>query len=119
MAEMNVSSGRLSLICGLVLGAAGIAVLWAAGVDFPVAVPPGLVLLLVGAALVATVRARWSAGVGGALGMFVLVGFLLSPTGLDNLSGDDGAAVAVGQAIEVLGVLVAAVSGALVVLRRS
>ena len=37
---------RTLTVAGLLTGAAGIAILWAAGVKFPVAVPPGLVLLL-------------------------------------------------------------------------
>jgi hypothetical protein len=77
------------------------------------------VILLVGATIVATVRARWAAGLGCALGLFVLVGFLVSPTGIENISGDHGADVAVGQAIQVLGVVIAAVSGGLLVLRRA
>ena len=69
---------RTVLVSGLIVGAVGIAMLWAAGVDFPVAIPPGLVILLVGAAGVALVRRRWADGVGGLLGYFVLIGFLLA-----------------------------------------
>jgi hypothetical protein len=39
-------------VAGLVVGADGIAILWASGVEFPVAIPPGLVILLVGALFV-------------------------------------------------------------------
>ena len=46
------SGGRAVTLAGLVIGAAGIAVLWASGVEFPVAIPPGLVILLVGALFV-------------------------------------------------------------------
>lgn len=105
-------SRRSTLVAGLVVGAGGIALLWAAGVDFPVLPPPGIVILLAGALLVGLLRTRWSAVVGCLLGLFVLVGFLISGGGFDNIAGDQGAVAAIGQVVEVLGVLVAVVSGA-------
>jgi hypothetical protein len=98
---------------GLVIGAAGIAILWAAGIEFPVAVPPGLVILLSGALIVALVRKRWAPGIGAFLGLFVIVGFLISPEGLGNLFGQRGAAVAFGQGIQLIGVLLAFAMGSL------
>lgn len=112
---------RTVLLAGLVCGALGIAILWAAGVEFPVAVPPGLVILLGGACLVVGVRKRWSDGVGGFLGLFVTVGFVLSGIngdGFDNLFGRNGAAVALGQVVQLVGVVTAAASGTLLGLRR-
>jgi hypothetical protein len=114
-------TNRTILVAALLMGALGIAILWAAGVEFPVAVPPGMVILLVGAALVAGFRTRWADAVGAVLGLFVVVGFLLSGIngeGFDNLLGGHGAAVALGQVVQLLGVVTASVSGALLVLRR-
>jgi hypothetical protein len=119
MTEGNGLVSRTTLVASLLVGALGIALLWAGGVDFPIAVPPGIVILVVGAVVVATVRARWAAALGCFLGVFVLVGFLVSGQGFDNLAGDEGALPAIGQAVEVLGVLVAAVTGALLVKRRA
>jgi hypothetical protein len=102
-------------VTGLVVGAAGIAILWAAGVDFPVAVPPGLVILLSGALIVAFVRKAWASGVGAFLGIFVIVGFLISPDGFDNLFGQHGAAVAFGQGVQLTGVLLAFAMGSLAI----
>ena len=102
---------RRSTIAGLLVGAAGIAMLWAAGVAFPVVVPPGIVILVVGAAVVATVRRPWASAVGAGLGLFVIAGFLISPTGIPNLRGESGVAVALGQAVQVVGVTAAAVTG--------
>jgi hypothetical protein len=104
---------RRLAVAALLLGAVGIAMLWAGGVKFPVAVPPGIVILVAGAAVVALLRAPWVPVVGTALGLFVLVGFLLSPTGWVNLSGGHGGLVAAGQAVQLVGVLVAAVAGVL------
>lgn len=116
----DVLSRRAVLVSGLTAGAAGIAALWAGGVEFPVAIPPGLVILLIGVGLAGFVRRPWTAWLGAGLGLFVLVGFLLAGVngdGFDYLLGDEGALVALGQAVEVLGVLVAAVSGPLVARR--
>ncbi|MEW1586630.1 hypothetical protein AB0283_14435 [Micromonospora vinacea] len=106
-------TARTYTVAGLVVGAAGIAVLWAAGVEFPVAVPPGMIILLTGALFVALAQWRWSPAVGALLGLFVAVGFAISPTGVDNLLGRHGADVATGQAIQLVGVLTAVVAGVL------
>lgn len=115
-------ASRSSLVTGLVVGAAGIAVLWASGVDFPIAVPPGIVILLVGALLAATVRRTWTAWLGCALGVFVTVGFVLSGIngeGFDHVLGRDGFVIALGQSAQLVGVALAAISGAALALKRS
>ena len=90
MSVQRTLSGEWALtVAGLVVGAAGIAVLWASGVEFPVAIPPGLVILLVGALFVGLAPWRWATGVGAFLGLFVAVGFLISG-GIPNLVGADG-----------------------------
>jgi hypothetical protein len=109
---------RHVLVAALTVGAFGIALLWVGGVEFPVAITPGLVILGVGAVLAAGIRKRWTAWLGCALGLFVLGGFLISGTGFDIIGGSEGAVAAIGQTIEVLGVLVAAVAGALLAARR-
>ena len=81
----------------------GIAILWASGVEFPIYPPPGILILLAGAIFVGLATWPWAPGVGAFLGLFVLVGFLISPTGLSNLSGEAGTSVAVGQGIQVVG----------------
>ena len=50
--QRKLSEERALTVAGLVVSAAGIAILWASGVEFPVAIPPGLVILLVGALFV-------------------------------------------------------------------
>jgi hypothetical protein len=54
---------------------------------------------------------RWAPGVGAFLGLFVVVGFLISPTGLSNLFGEAGTNVAIGQGVQVVGVLTALIAG--------
>jgi hypothetical protein len=52
----DYASSRTMLILRLAAGVAGIAILWAGGVEFPLPVPPGLVVLAIGAVLAALVR---------------------------------------------------------------
>jgi hypothetical protein len=110
-AQRAWSGPRTATVLGLVVGAVGIAILWASGIEFPIYPPPGIVILLAGAIFVALASWPWAPGVGAFLGLFVLVGFLISPTGLSNLSGEAGTGVAVGQGIQVVGVLTALVAG--------
>jgi hypothetical protein len=114
----NSYRARMITIVGLLIGAGGIAILWAAGIEFPVAVPPGIVILVVGAVFVALTPWRWAPAVGAFLGLFVIVGWAISPTGRDNLTGQSGTAVAIGSAIQLAGVLTALIAG-VVATRRS
>lgn len=92
---------------GLVGGAVGIVLLKAAGVAMPV-VPPGLVLLLVAAALVAALpRRRWPA----VIAVLVAVAEVVpSAAGVDRLVGGD-VLVAVGTTARLVGALTAVVAG--------
>jgi len=76
-------------LVSLVGGALRIAILWAAGVTFPLYPPPGIVILLAGAVVVGLAPWRWTPGVGAVLGLFVTLRFLISG-GLPNLVGGDG-----------------------------
>ncbi len=122
--QRTLSGGRAVTVAGLVVGAAGIAVLWASGVEFPVAIPPGLVILLVGALFVGLAPWQWAAGVGAFLGLFVTLGFLTSG-GIPNLVGADGSTLfgtpnpldrdtlgtVIGTWIQTIGALTALIAG--------
>lgn len=101
----------LTTVVGLVAGAVGIGVLWASGVQFPFVIPPGIVILLATAALVGLALWRWAPAVGAFAGLFVTVGFLISPTGIPNLVGRNGTDVQIGTCIQLAGVLTALVAG--------
>ncbi|MET3961807.1 hypothetical protein ABIE44_001741 [Marmoricola sp. OAE513] len=117
---MNEYAHRALLTAALAFGALGISLLWAGGVEFPIVVPPGLVILTVGAVVVSAVRRRWTAWLGCVLGVFVLVGFVVSGIngeGFENLVGDHGTTIAVGQVVQLIGVGAAAALGATLGLR--
>jgi hypothetical protein len=109
------SSG--ATLAGLVIGATGISILWAAGQPFPFYPPPGIIILLTGAIFVGLTPWRWAPAVGTGLGLFVIAGFLLSGVaggdGFDNLAGEYGAGRAAGQAIQLAGVIIASLAGVL------
>jgi hypothetical protein len=109
-AQRTLSGPRAATVAGLAAGAVGIAILWAAGVEFPIYPPPGIVILLAGAIFVALAPWPWAPGVGAFLGLFVTVGFLISG-GPPNLVGRDGTSVAIGTWIQMVGVLTALLAG--------
>jgi hypothetical protein len=108
-------ASRLAAVAGLVAGAVGISILWATGQEFPIYPPPGIVILLVGALFVGLTSWRWTPAVGAFMGLFVTVGFLIEAvvggTGLDNLTGEAGTGRAIGQGIQLVGVVTALVAG--------
>jgi hypothetical protein len=71
------------------------------------------VILLATAVLVALASWRWAPAVGTFVGLFVIVGFLISPTGIPNFAGRHGMSVQVGTWIQLAGVLTALVAGVL------
>jgi hypothetical protein len=77
--QRSLTRPRAVTVLGLVVGALGIAILWASGVAFPIYPPPGIVILLAGALLVGLAPWRWAPGVGALLGLVVFAGFLISP----------------------------------------
>jgi hypothetical protein len=98
-------------VAGLAVGALGIAILWASGVEFPIYPPPGIVILLTGALFVGLAPWRWAPDAGAFLGLFVTLGFLISPTGLTNLFGRAGTSVLIGTWIQMIGVLTSLIAG--------
>lgn len=100
-------------IVGLLVGAVGIGILWASGVPFPFYPPPGIVILAAGALFLALSKKRWAPAVGAFFGLFVTVGFLISPTGIPNLMGENGTSTAIGTVLQMVGVLTALVAGTL------
>ncbi|MDV3220289.1 hypothetical protein [Intrasporangium sp.] len=88
----------------LTAAAAGIAVQILGGADYPT-VPPGLLILLAAAALVAFVHARWVVVAAAAVTVFITIGGIVTPN-LRNQLADPGAVlVFTGSALQVLALL--------------
>ena len=109
-AQRSLSGLRAVTVLGLVVGAVGIAILWAAGVKFPIYPPPGIIILLAGAVFVSLAPWPWAPAVRAFLGA-VRHRWLPGERGPPNLVGREGTSVAIGTWIQMLGVLTALVAG--------
>lgn len=91
--------------------AAGIVIQIASGADYPT-VPPGLIILLVAAGLVAMgTRWRWVTVVGVAVPTFLLIGGAIAPQARDQLGDPGQVGVFIGTAVQLLALAVALVAG--------
>jgi hypothetical protein len=98
-------------VAGLVVAAAGIVIQIASGADYPT-VPPGLIILLAAAGLVAlATRWRWTTIVGVIVSLFLLVGGILAPQARAQLGDPGEVGVFVGTVIQLLALVVALVGG--------
>lgn len=77
--ERALSGASRVVVLGLVVGAVGVVIQIASGVDYP-AVPPGLFILLVPAGLVALGRWRWAPILAVVAALFIAAGYFLSGT---------------------------------------
>jgi drug/metabolite transporter (DMT)-like permease len=82
--------GRMLTVAALLVAAAGFVVQIVSGVDVPT-VPPGLVIMLVAAGLVAFLPWRWTPVIGTAVGLFLFVGFFGSGAVGNLLDASQGA----------------------------
>lgn len=105
----SLSMAAMLTVVGLIVAAIGIVILIAAGVDFP-AIPPGLVILLVAAVVVALAPWWWSPAVGVVVGVFLLIGAVVSDS-LDRLGDLDELGEFAGTAVQLVGLILAVVAG--------
>jgi hypothetical protein len=109
---------EVTAVTGLLTSAAGIGVLWAAGIEFPFYPPPGMLIMTTGALAFTLMRSRlrWAALVPALLGLSGVVGFAMEAVvggaiGLGNLTGGAGTAAVFGQGLQQLGVVIACAAG--------
>lgn len=112
----SVPAGCGLTVAALLVAAAGFVIQIASGVDVPT-VPPGLVIMLVAAGLVAFLPWRWTPLLGVAVGLFLLIGFFASGA-VSNLFDPSRFGVFIGAWVQFLGVLVAVLAGILAVTRN-
>ena len=103
-------------VAALLLAAAGFVIQIVSGVDVP-RVPPGLIILLVAAALVAFGPWRWTPVVGIVVGLFFLVGFFASGS-VGSLLEPSQLGVFVGAWVQFLAVIFAVVAGIVAVVQN-
>jgi hypothetical protein len=104
------AAGKLN-VAGLVAAAAGIVIQIASGADYPT-VPPGLIILLAAAGLVALgARWRWTTIVGVVVPAFLLVGAVVASQARDQLGDPGQVGVFVGTVVQLLAMAVALVAG--------
>ena len=96
-------------VAALLVAAAGFVIQIVSGVDVPT-VPPGLVIMLVAAGLVAFLPWRWMPVVGAAVGLFLLVGFFASGA-VGSLLDPSRLGVFIGAWVQFLAVIAAVVAG--------
>jgi hypothetical protein len=103
-------------VAALLVAAAGFVIQIVSGVDVPT-IPPGLVIMLVAAGLVAFLPWRWIPVVGAAVGLFLLVGFFASGA-VGSLLDPSRLGVFIGAWIQFLAVIVAVVAGIVAALQN-
>jgi hypothetical protein len=111
-----LTRGSQLTVAALLVAAAGFVIQIVSGVDVPT-VPPGLVILLVAAALVAFAPWRWMPIVGVVVGLFLLVGFFASGAVVSLLEPSQ-LGVFLGAWVQFLAVTVAVVTGIVAVSRN-
>ena len=112
----SLSPSQKVTIAALLVAALGFAIQILFGIEVPT-IPPGLVILVVAAALVALLPWRWAPVVGIVVGLFLLVGFFASGA-VGNLLDPSRFGVLVGAWIQFLSVIVAVVAGAVATIQN-
>jgi hypothetical protein len=111
---MLTGAGKLN-VAGMVVAAAGIVVQIVSGSHLFPTIPPGPIILLAGAALVALGSWRWTPVVGVVVPLFVVVGGIIaafvSGSFLDQLADPGEVGVFAGSWVQVLGEIAALVAG--------
>jgi hypothetical protein len=114
-ATTRPSGARIAAVAGLIAAAVGILVLRFSGAAMP-AVPPGLVLLVAAAVLVAFSPWRWAPAAGVLIALFELIGYVASGSTY-GLFAVDSLGILVGTWVRGIGIVVALVAGVATVIR--
>lgn len=94
----------------LAVAAAGIIIQIIGGVNYP-AVPPGLIILLAAAALVAFLPWRWAPVIGVLAGAFMVIGAIAAANARYDLTHPGHPGAFIGTWIQLIAVVVAVVAG--------
>ena len=108
--------GSRLTVAALLVAAAGLVIQIVSGVDVP-PIPPGLVIMVLAAALVAFSPWRWIPVVGAAVGLFLLIGFFASGA-VGSLLDPSRLGVFIGAWVQFLAVIVAVGAGIVAVVQN-
>lgn len=109
------SSVKLTSVA-LLIASLGFAIQIAFGVAVPT-IPPGLVIMLVPAALIAFLRQPWTPGIGVVAGLFLLVGFFASGA-IIHLIAPTQLGILVGSWIQFIGLLITVIAGSIAIVQN-
>jgi hypothetical protein len=113
-AKRQHTPGAMLSVVGLVVAAAGIIIQYVSGVDYP-AIPPGPIILLAAAAVVAFGPWRWSPVVGLVAALFLSIGgavATIAGNGFSETLGDPGELGGfAGAVVQIVGLAIALPAG--------
>ena len=114
-----MSTPRRINIGALLVAAAGVFVIFLSAPDLFPAVPPGVIILAVAAALVAFVPGRWTPIVGVLIALMITIGGIASGTTIDILNGEESPGAILGTVIQYPALITAIAAGVMATTRRS
>ena len=106
-------------IGALLVAAAGVFVIFLSAPDLFPAVPPGVIILAVAAALVAFVPGRWTPIVGVLIALMITIGGIASGNTIDILNGEESPGAILGTVIQYPALITAIAAGVMATTRRS
>lgn len=115
-ASTDPATTHRAVVGGLLVAAAGVVTMAISGVAFTTAVPPGLLILLIPAGLVAADRWRWASVLAGVGALFIVVGYIPSGT-IGQLFDPVASGAFVGLWLQFGGASVAVVAAAVAAMR--
>ncbi len=114
-----MSTPRRINIGALLVAAAGVFVIFLSAPDLFPAVPPGVIILAVAAALVAFVPGRWTPIVGVLIALMITIGGIASGNTIDILNGEENPGAILGTVIQYPALITAIAAGVMATTRRS
>ncbi len=114
-----MSTPRRINIGALLVAAAGVFVIFLSAPDLFPAVPPGVIILAVAAALVAFVPGRWTPIVGVLIALMITIGGIASGNTIDILNGEENPGAILGTVIQYPALITAIATGVMATTRRS
>ena len=114
-----MSTPRRINIGALLVAAAGVFVIFLSAPDLFPAVPPGVIILAVAAAIIAFVPGRWMPIVGVLIALMITIGGIASGNTIDILNGEENPGAILGTVIQYPALITAIAAGVMATTRRS